>query len=93
MQLGGISKSYIVDTTETQVGTGNHKKVVVQVNAALTGNIKVIDNTTGSTANVATITNPTVGSRYEYYGFTSGVRIVASTTCDITVSAIRGNRL
>lgn len=81
-----MAKSYITDNTATQVMTGPAFKAVLQVNAALTGSIKVIDNITGTTANVATITNPAVGDRYEYYDFTSGVRIIASTTCDITVS-------
>ncbi len=79
--------SYITSTTPTQVYTGYVKKAIVQVNAALTGTIKVIDNTTGTTANVATITNPTVGSVYEYWGLTVGLLIIASATCDITVSA------
>lgn len=83
-----MAKSYIVDTTETQVMTGACKRVVLTVNAALTGSIKVIDNTSGTTANVATITNPTVGTVYEYYDFTTGVRIIASAACDITVSAV-----
>jgi hypothetical protein len=80
-----MAKAYITDNTETQV-SGPCKKAIVQVNAALTGSIKVIDNTTGSTANVATITDPTVGTRYEYWNFAAGVRIVASGACDITVS-------
>lgn len=79
--------AYITDSTATQVWTGKAKRVVIQVNAALTGSIKVIDNTTGTTANVATITNPAVGDYYEYWGFVTGVRVIASTTCDITVSA------
>jgi hypothetical protein len=82
-----MAKSYIVDSTATQVVSGACRKVLITVNAALTGNIKVIDGISGSTANVGTITNPTVGSRFEYWDFTSGVRIIASTTCDITVSA------
>lgn len=83
-------KRYITDNTETQVATGRYTKVIVQVNAALTGTIKVIDGTTGNTANVATITNPTVGARFEYWDFKTGVRIVASGACDITVSATQG---
>jgi hypothetical protein len=82
-----MAKAYIVDSTATQVVSGAIKRVLVQVNAALTGSIKVIDNTSGTTANVATITNPAVGTQYEYWDFTTGVRIIASTTCDITVSA------
>ena len=80
-----MARAYIVDNTATQV-SGPCSKVVVQVNAALTGSIKVIDNTSGTTANVATITNPTVGSSYTYTDFTVGVRIIASGACDITVS-------
>lgn len=85
-----MAYSYITDTTETQVVTGRCKEVVLQVNAALTGSIKVIDNTTGTTANVATITNPTVGSRYVYRDFKTGVRVIASGACDVTVSAKTG---
>jgi hypothetical protein len=82
-------RSYITNNTATNVLSGRAAKVVVQVNKDLTGTIKVIDGTSGTTANVATITNPTVGSRYEYYGFQDGVRIIASGACDITVAAIR----
>lgn len=81
-----MARSYITDTTATNVQTGRVSKALIQVNAALTGNIKVIDGTTGTTADVATITNPTVGSRYEYWNFQDGVRVIASTDCDITVS-------
>lgn len=81
-----MAKAYITDDTATNVITGATAVAVVQVNAALTGSIKVIDGTSGTTANVATITNPTVGSRYEYSDFTTGVRVIASGACDITVS-------
>ncbi len=80
-----MAKSYITDSTATQV-SGPARKVLIQVNAALTGSIKVIDGTSGTTANVATITNPAVGNAFIYWGFTSGVRVIASGTCDITVS-------
>lgn len=85
-----MAKSYIVDSTQTQVVVGASKEVVVQVNAALTGSIKVIDGTTGTTANVATITNPAVGNYFIYRDFINGVRIIASGACDITVSANTG---
>jgi len=77
----------ITDNTATQVMTGKVQKVHITVNAALTGTIKVIDNTTGTTANVATITNPTVGSHYEYWDLKTGLLVIASGSCDITVSA------
>lgn len=88
-----MGKSYIVDSTATQVETGAISKILITVNAALTGSIKVIDGTSGTTANVATITNPTVGSSYQYWNFASGVRVIASGACDITVSTDSGRSL
>lgn len=81
-----MAYSYIVDNTATQVESGYVRKAVIQVNAALTGSIKVIDGTSGTTANVATITNPTVGSVYVYNGLKTGFRVIASGSCDITAS-------
>ena len=77
--------SYITAAATTQVHTGKCRKVIIQNNAALTGTITVIDGTAGTTGNVAVITNPAVGNQFEYWTFTSGVRIVTSATCDITV--------
>lgn len=85
-----MAKSYITAAATTQVRDSPAKKVIVQVNAALTGTITVIDGSSGTTANVAIITNPTVGLRFEYYDFTVGVRIVTNATCDITVSTYGG---
>lgn len=79
-----MAYAYIVDSTAAQVETGYIKKAMIQVNSALTGSIKVIDGTSGSTANVATITNPTVGSQYIYTGLKTGLRVIASTSCDVT---------
>lgn len=81
-----MGKVYITTGATTQVATGAIRKVLITVNTALTGTVTVLDNTTGTTANVAVITNPTVGSMYEYWDFTAGVRIVTSTTCDITIN-------
>lgn len=81
-----MAKANIVDDTATNVHAGRVAKALIQVNKALTGSIKVIDGTSGTTANVATITNPTVGSQYVYTDFTTGVRVIASGSCDITVS-------
>ena len=86
-----MAKKYITDNTETQV-SGACKKCLITVNKALTGTIKVIDGTAGNTANVATITDPTVGSQYVYYDFATGVRIVASGACDITVNTTDQSR-
>ena len=78
--------TYITTATTTQVHTGRAKKVLITVNAALTGTITVIDGTAGTTANVAIITNPTVGTSYEYWSFANGVRVVTSASCNVTVS-------
>lgn len=81
-----MSYNYITTGATTQVKTGAVYSALITVNAALTGTIKVIDGTAGTTANVATITNPAVGDFYEYWGLQNGLRIVTSTTCDITVN-------
>jgi hypothetical protein len=78
--------SYITTGTTTQVYSGQVKKFIIQVNAALTGTITLYDATSGTTGGFGIITNPTVGSSFEYWGIQNGVRIVTSTTCDITVS-------
>jgi hypothetical protein len=78
--------SYITTGATTQVYTGVVKKVRVQVNAALTGTITLYDATSGTTGAFGIITNPTVGSSFEYWGIQNGVRVVTSTTCDVTIS-------
>jgi hypothetical protein len=78
--------AYITTATTTQVYTGRAKLVIITVNAALTGTIKVLDDIAGTTANIATITNPTVGTSFAYYNFNTGVRIVTDASCDITVN-------
>lgn len=60
------------------------RHVRVIINTGATGTIKVIDGTTGTTANVATITNPAVGQVFDYWDMTN-VRIVTSATMDITI--------
>jgi len=63
------------------------KRVHITINAALTGTIILSDETgTSGSPIVATITNPTVGLAFEYWGLNTGVCITPSTTCDITVS-------
>ena len=81
----------ITDDTATNVSSAC-KRVLITVNAALTGTIKVIDGTAGTTANVATITNPTVGTAYEYWDFDSGVRVIASGACNITINTTDQSR-
>lgn len=81
-----MAKSYITTATTTQVQTGKVKSALITVNAALTGTITVIDGTSGTTGNVAVITNPTVGSSFQYWDFNDGLRVVTSAICDVTVN-------
>lgn len=82
-----MAYSYITATGAALVAGGYIRKAIIQVNTALTGTIAVADSASATgTANVATITNPTVGSRYEYWDFKNGVSVAPSATTDITVS-------
>lgn len=77
-----------------QVFTGRANKVKIQVNGALTGTITVTDAlASGASVAVAVVTNPTVGSVYEYWDFVTGVRVNPSATCDITVNVDTGRTL
>lgn len=61
----------------------------ITVNAALTGTITVAD-TNGTQA---VITNPVVGSEYNYFGFAPGaVTVINSATADATISVFSANR-
>lgn len=78
---------HITDSTATVVETNRIKKAIVQVNADLTGSITVYDAIGSATSpTVAVITNPKAGTIFQYWDFKTGVKIVASGTCDITVS-------
>lgn len=81
-------------TASGATNIGQARALLLQFGAALTGNVVVA--TLGSTQydttaqTIDTITNPTVGSRYEYGGlFGQGnVTITPSTTCDLTVTKL-----
>lgn len=82
-----MAYTHLTDNTATVCETGRVKKAIIQVNAALTGSITVYDAVgSATTPVVAIITNPTVGSRYEYWDFKTGVKVAASGSCDATVS-------
>lgn len=75
----------ITSATTTQVYTGKAKMIIIQVNTTPTGNITIIDGTSGTTSTHGVVTAPTVGQRIHAYKFLSGVRIVTTGTPDITV--------
>ena len=88
--------AHYTSTGPFQVSQGHARKVIVQINAALTGSIVLSDETaTAGTPLIATITNPTVGLQFEYWDLKNGLSVNPSTTCDITVnvsSGIGGNQ-
>lgn len=86
-----MARTYITTATTTQCAPAAVSKVIVQVNATMTGTIAVIDGITGSTPNIALITNPIVGSQYEYWDFQNGVRIITSVACDVSVNTFSGH--
>jgi len=75
--------NYTTSGSKTLVSQGGLRKLIVQVNAALTGTITIAHQ--GGTT-IATITNPTVGLKFEYWDLLGAVTVNPSTTCDITCS-------
>ncbi len=79
-----MAKNYTTAATHTVAAYADG--VLIQNNAALTGNIVVA---VGGTT-IATITDPTVGTQYIYGGLhgQGAVTVTPSTTCNITVSML-----
>jgi hypothetical protein len=79
----------ITTQTTTQVFTGACTLVSIVVNTSAAGTIKLIDGTSGVTANIGTITcgNAELGvTNYDYnISLANGIRIVTSVAMDITV--------
>jgi len=67
-----------------KTGAGHLWAIVVNTTAA--GAISIIDNTSGSTANIGTLKASVVEGTYIYNcEFTTGLRIVTAASSDITV--------
>lgn len=76
-----------VTTATTVQVSGPCRKIMITVNNGWTGTITVIDNTTGSTPLIGTITNPVTGNFFEYFNISTGARITTTGTVgDITVN-------
>jgi hypothetical protein len=74
-------------TTQVVTGKGVLRKIVVNTPIA-SSTIKLIDNTSGSTVNIGTITNTSAVEPYELcydIKFRTGLRIITSGADDITV--------
>ncbi len=80
-----MQRANITSATTTQVHTGKAKAVYIQVNATPTGNITIVDGTSGTTSTHGVVTAPTVGMFIRAYDFSTGVRIVTTGSPDITV--------
>ncbi len=80
-------------TTQVFTGKGNLHSIVVN-GTGTGGTVKIIDNTSGSTANVGTISlnsTPVVPFTLKYeVSIANGLRIITSATPDITVTWAQG---
>jgi len=81
----------ITSATTTQVFTGKGKIHSIVVNTTAAGTIKIIDNTSGTTANVGTLKASVVEGTYLYdISVSLGCRIVTAAASDITVTWSQG---
>ncbi len=77
--------------TGANLQTGRIATALITVNGTFTGTLTVSDETaTAGTPLVATITNPTVGTSYEYWDLKNGLTVQANVACDVTVSTYSG---
>ncbi len=78
--------TYITTGATTQVETGQGCLVRITINKTTTGTIKIIDDISGSTANIGIIAAGTLPMTLDYsIQVVKGVRIINSATEDITV--------
>lgn len=83
---GDNAYAYISTATTTQVktGAGVLHRIIVSETAA--GSIKVIDNTTGTTTNLAELKASIAEGSYEFNcKFATGLRIVTAGASKVTV--------
>lgn len=86
VQVGAYAKTYIATATTTQVFTGPGTLHAIVVNTTAAGAISVIDNTTGSTVNVASLKASVAEGTYTYnISMALGCRIITAGASDITV--------
>lgn len=87
MQLKDNYKTaYISTATTTQVDTGQGQLVAITVGETAAGAIGIIDNTSGTTVNVAELKASIVEGTYWFlYNYAAGLRIVTAGASKITV--------
>jgi hypothetical protein len=78
--------SYIDSATTTQVKSGNGTLHRIVVGETAAGAISIIDNTSGSTVNLATLKASIAENSYEFnIAFGTGLRIITAAASKITV--------
>ena len=78
--------AYIDSATTTQVYTGNGRLVRIIIGETAAGAISLIDNTSGTTANIGTLKASIAEGTYEFgISFGAGLRIVTAGASKITV--------
>lgn len=76
----------ITTGTTTQVATGRGVLHSIVINTTAAGTIKLIDGTSGTTANIGTMKASIVEGTYIFdCVFATGLRIVTAASSDITV--------
>ena len=76
-----MAYSYVTVSGPQLIMAGKVKKAIVQVNNAITGTLTIADSATAAaTPVVGAITNPTLGSKFEFWDIKDGLCVGASTT-------------
>jgi len=86
MNYSDYKYTYIDSATTTQVFSGRGMLHSIVIGETAAGTIKVIDNTAGSTANIATIKASMPEGTYKFNcSIASGLRIITAAASKITV--------
>lgn len=86
VRIGPFAATYISTATSTQVKTGPGILHAIIVGTTAAGSIIVIDGTSGSTPNIATLKSSIVEGSYIFNAnFSGGLRIVTAAASLITV--------
>lgn len=82
-----LEYEYISSATTTQVVTGQGTLHYITIGETAAGSIKIIDNTEGSTTNLAELKSNIAEGTYEFNArFHTGLRIITAAASKITVA-------
>lgn len=86
MRNDGYKYAYISTATTTQVLTGAGRLIRIIVGETAAGAIDIIDDTSGTTANIGSLKASIVEGDYEFgVSVSKGIRIVTGAASKITV--------